>query len=249
MALTDHDTIDGVAAALAAARAFPELMVIPGVEINTDVPTGEAHILGYFIDYNNHKLQTTLARLRNSRVERAQKMIIKLASAGVHIDWQRVQEIAGSGSIARPHLALAMLEKGYISSVKEAFTRYIGQDGPAYVPREKITPTEAVKVVLQADGLPVLAHPFTVENPEALIITLKAEGLAGIEAYYNSYTAKQGDVLASLADRYGLITTAGSDYHGLDETSETMIGSTEVPTEVVERLTALTKQRLSGQVR
>ena len=142
-----------------------------------------------------------------------------------------------------------MLEKGYISSVKEAFTRYIGQDGPAYVPREKITPTEAVKVVLQADGLPVLAHPFTVENPEALIITLKAEGLTGIEAYYNGYTAKQGDVLVSLADRYGLITTAGSDYHGLDETSETMIGGTEVPTEVVERLTTLTKQRLSGSVR
>ena len=242
MALADHDSTDGNAPAQAAAEAFPGLTVIPAVEINTDVPAGEAHVLGYFIDCENDELQATLARLRNSRQERAQGMIAKLVNLGIHIDWQRVQQLAGSGSIGRPHLAQAMLEKGYIASFKEAFVKYIGRGCPAYVERGKIIPAEAVALVLRANGLPVLAHPFTVNDPEGLITELKAAGLAGIEAYYNSYTATETNRLVSLAHKHNLLPTVGSDYHGLDESNETIIGGVEVPTEVAERLIALAGQ-------
>lgn len=242
IALADHDSTDGIASAQAAALDFPELTVIPGVEINTDVPDGEAHVLGYFIDHENDELQAVLARLRNSRQERAQKMLAKMADLGIHIEWQRVQELAGSGSIGRPHLAKALLEKGYITSFNEAFTRYIGRNGPAYVERTKITPAEAVALVLRSKGLPVLAHPLTVNDPEALVAELKAAGLVGLEAYYNNYTASETSQLVSLAHKHDLITTTGSDFHGLDSSGETMIGDIEVPQDVAKRLTALVEQ-------
>jgi predicted metal-dependent phosphoesterase TrpH len=243
IAITDHDSVDGIAAALEAAKAFPGLKVIPGVEINTDVPQGEGHILGYFIDYTNHELQSALERFRNSRYERAQRMIAKLKNLGIHIDWERVQKIAGTGSIGRPHIAQAMLERGYVASFKEAFSNYISRGGPAYVERGKMTPTQAVELVLKANGLPVLAHPFTINNPETMIVELRAAGLVGIEAYYNGYTADEISSLVSLADRYGLVATGGSDYHGLEAASETMIGGVDMPMESVERLIALAEQR------
>jgi predicted metal-dependent phosphoesterase TrpH len=244
MAITDHDTVDGIAPALVAAQAFPRLKVIPGVEISTDVSNGEVHVLGYFIDYTDHKLRAILNRLRNSRQQRAQRMITKLGNLGMPIDWQRVQEIAGSGSIGRPHIAQAMLEKGYIASLKEAFTKYIGRDAPAYVEREKMTPVEAVELILQANGLPVLAHPFTTDDPETMVIELKMAGLVGLEAYYNGYTADEINKLVSLANKYNLIATGGSDYHGLDTGSETMIGGADVPVESAEQLIALAEQRV-----
>ncbi len=234
--------MDGIVPALEAAKAFPHLKVIPCVEISTDVPNGEVHVLGYFIDYTDHKLKATLERMRHSRRERACGMVAKLGKLGIHIEWQRVQEIAGSGSIGRPHIAQAMLEKGYIASVKEAFTKYISRNGPAYVKREKMTPQEAVKLLLRTNGLPVLAHPLTINDPEAIIIKLKTAGLVGIEAYYNNYTADEISKLVSLADRHGLITTGGSDYHGLDNTTETLIGGADVPIESAEHLIALAKQ-------
>ncbi len=238
IALTDHDTVDGVAPALAAAKAFPRLKVIPGVEISTDMPTDEVHVLGYFIDYTDYKLQATLERMRHSRQQRAQRMIAKLGNLGIPIEWQRVQEIAGSGSIGRPHLAQAMLEKGYIASIKEAFTNYIGRDGPAYAARDKVTPPEAVRLILRCNGLPVLAHPFTINDPETMVVELKAAGLVGIEAYYDNYTAGEINRLVSLAHKYNLIASGGSDYHGLDAVTETMIGGADVPMEAAEQLIA-----------
>ena len=249
IAIADHDTVDGIVPALIAAKAFPELKVIPCVEINMDVPDGEAHVLGYFIDYTNHELGDTLATLRHSRRRRAQGMIDKLGSLGIHIKWQRVQEIAGGSSIGRPHIAQAMLERGYITSIKEAFTKYISRDGPAYVEREKIIPVEAVKLILRANGLPVLGHPFTINDPEAMIVELKAAGLVGIEAYYGNYTADEVGRLVSLARGHNLITTGGSDYHGLDDSSETMIGGADVPIEAAERLIALAEQRALKSIR
>ncbi len=242
IALTDHDTVDGITLALAAAQAFPQLKVIPCVEISTDVPNGEVHVLGYFIDYTDHKLKATLEEMRHSRRERAYGMVAKLGKLGIHIEWQRVQEIAGSGSIGRPHIAQAMLEKGYIASIKEAFTKYISRNGPAYVEREKMTPQEAVKLLLRTNGLPVLAHPLTINDPETMVTELKPAGLVGIEAYYNDYTADKISKLVSLADRHGLITTGGSDYHGLDNNTETLIGGADVPIESAEHLIALAKQ-------
>ena len=243
VAIADHDSVNGMAEALKAAKAYPGLKVIPAVEINTDVPHGEAHILGYFIDFTDRELNTTLEQLRDSRRLRAQKMIAKLAKLGIHINWGRVQEIAGAGTIGRPHLAQAMLEKGYIASIKEAFTKYIGKDGPAYVEREKITPVGAVELILRASGLPVLGHPFTINDPETMIIELKRAGLVGIEAYYKDYNSDQVSELVDLAGRYNLITTGGTDYHGLDDTDEVMIGGADVPLESAKQLIALATQR------
>ena len=243
IALADHDTVDSIVPALEAAKTFPGLRVIPCVEISTDTPKGEAHVLGYFIDYTHPELKATLASSRNSRRERARAMIAKLKDLGIYVDWQRVQEIAGSGSIGRPHIAQAMFEKGYIASIKEAFTKYIGWGGPAYVGRHKITPGEAVKLILRAKGLPVLAHPLTINDPEATVIELKAAGLVGIETYYDGATNEEINRLVSLADRYGLITTGGSDYHGLDASTETMIGGAAVPIAAAEQLIALAEQR------
>jgi len=243
IALADHDTVDGIASAQAAAQAFPGLKVIPCVEISTDTPQGEVHILGYFIDYTDHELKAALDSFRNSRLGRAQGMVAKLENLGIHIDWQRVQQLASGSSIGRPHIAQAMLEKGYITSIKQAFTDYLGHDRPAYVEREKMTPAEAVELILKAKGLPVLAHPLTFNDPEAMIAELKAAGLVGIEAYYNGYTAEEINRLVGLADKHNLIATGGSDYHGLDPNTETAIGGADVPMESVERLIALAKQR------
>jgi predicted metal-dependent phosphoesterase TrpH len=214
IAITDHDNVDGIVPALEAAKEFPRLRVIPGVEISTDEPDGEVHVLGYFIDYTHQELLATLINMRDSRQKRAKKMVAKLATLGLPVDWQRVQEIAGTGSIGRPHIAQALLEKGYIATIKEAFDKYIAWGGPAYVEREKISPAEAVGLILRARGLPVLAHPLTSNDPEALVARLTESGLIGIEAYYGEYTPDKIRRLVSLADKYRLIATGGSDYHG-----------------------------------
>jgi len=243
MALTDHDTVAGITPALAAAKAYPRLKFIPGVEINTDVPEGEAHVLGYFIDYTHPELLATLSSMRESRQERAQKMLGKLKDMGMPLEWTRVKEIASTEAIGRPHIAQAMLEKGYITSIKEAFTKYIGWGGPAYVERAKLSPGEAVQLILRASGLPVLGHALTVSGPEAMIIELKACGLVGLEAYYDGYSAAEVSRLISLAQKYGLITTGGSDYHGLDDSTETMIGEAGVPAKSARQLIALAEQQ------
>ena len=239
MALADHDTVDGIGPALGAVADFPHLSFIPGVEVSTDVPRGEVHILGYFIDYTSEELASALLRFRRSREWRSRRMVEKLAGLGIHIDWERVKEIAGDGAIARPHVAQAMLEKGYISSIKEAFDKYLAREGPAYVEREKMTPAEAVALIRQNRGLPVMAHPFTVPDPENTIIELKEAGLVGIEAYYNGYTREEINHLLRMAARHRLLATGGSDYHGLDDRAETPIGGVEVPVTAAEKLISL----------
>ena len=248
IAIADHDSIDGIAPALLAAQAFPQLKVIPNVEISTDNPGGEVHILGYFIDYTNEELEVNLARFRNSRQTRAQMMIAKLENLGIHIKWQRVQEIAGTGSIGRPHIAQAMLESDYINSLHEAFDKYLGYGKPAYVEREKFTPVEAVELILQAGGLPALAHPLTISNTETMIIKLKAAGLVAIEAYYNAYTAIEIKSLVNLANKHSLIATGGSDYHGLDENNETPLGGVNMPAQALAQLIAMAEQKTPKSV-
>ena len=243
IALTDHDTVDGIIPALEAAKAFPWMKIIPGVEISTDVPDGEVHVLGYFIDYTDVDLQATLEKMRHSRRERAQKMVAKLKELGMPIEWDRVREIAGVSAFGRPHVAQALLEKGYIGSLREAFAKYIGRNGPAYIEREKMTPVEAAELIVRSNGLPVLAHPLTVPDPEAMVIEMKNAGLVGIEAYYGEYSTEEINRLVHLASKYGIITTGGSDYHGLDDTRETTLGGVDVPLESAEQLIALEKQR------
>ncbi len=218
ISITDHDSVDGIAPALKVAENHPPLRVIPGVEIK-------------------------LAAFRNSRKVRAQKMIDKLASMDVHIEWNRVQDIAGSGSVGRPHIAQAMLEKGYIPSLKEAFNRYIGREAPAYVEREKMTPEEVVELITRVGGLAVLAHPAEIDDLEHVIPRLQRVGLVGIEVYYNNYTPRTTQYLASLAHKHALVATGGSDYHGMDNATETPIGGVAIPPEGVKRLFALNERR------
>ena len=243
IALADHDSVDGIAAARAAAQSLPHLTVIPGIEISTDIPQGEVHILGYFIDYNDPQLLAQLEDFKNSRLRRAQAMVAKLDGLGVHIDWQRVLEIAGASTIGRPHIAQAMMEKGCVPSFKDAFDEYLGHGKPAYVEREKMLPAEAVAIIIKARGLPVLAHPLTTEDPEGLISELKPAGLVGMEAYYKDYTAEEVEGLVALAQKHGLIATGGSDFHGIEPDEETAIGGADVPLEAAERLIALAKEK------
>ena len=243
IALTDHDTIDGLVPAKEAARGFPTLTLIPGVELSTDVPNGEVHVLGYFINYTDQEFKDSLERMRNSRANRADRMVAKLKELGCNIELERVREIAGNGALGRAHVAQALLEKGYTSSFKDAFSKYIGHGCPAYVVREKLTPAEAVKLVLKANGLPVLAHPYTVLNPEEVIKELKTVGLVGMEVYYAGYLPSEMNMLLNMAEKYELIPTGGTDYHGIDTSSDITIGGTDVPMQCVEKLIALAGQR------
>jgi hypothetical protein len=170
-------------------------------------------------------------------------MTEKLRTLGCKIEWERVKEIAGSSTLGRPHIAQALLEKGYIKSFKEAFDKYIGHNGPAYVEREKMTPAEAVQLVLKANGLPVLAHPLTIPNAKSTIEELKTSGIVGIEVYYADYSLEQINSLLKLANTHNLIPTGGSDYHGIDDTYETMLGDINIPMQFVEKLFTLVGQR------
>lgn len=241
IAITDHDTVAGIPAALERAQKYPSLTVIPGVEINTDVPGDEVHILGYYLDYQNRELDNSLNRMRSSRKDRARKMISLLSNLGMPITWERVQEIAGKGSIGRPHVAQAMLEKGYVLSFKEAFEKYIGRKGPAYVERDKMLPEEAVRLIKTAGGLAVLAHPATLKNVEEMLSRLILAGLVGLEAHYGNYSKEDKRMLGNLAKKFGLIATGGSDFHGLDSANETAMGEVYVPPEAANKLSLMAK--------
>jgi hypothetical protein len=164
-------------------------------------------------------------------------MVAKLSQLGIQLDWGRVLELVAGASVGRPHIAQAMLERGYISSMEEAFAKYIGRNGPAYVEREKLTPIEAVELARKAGGLPVLAHPANIAGLNSLVIELKQAGLVGLEAYYDGYMGEVVSQLDALAREHGLIPCGGSDYHGFGAGSE--LGSIDVPGESVERLIAL----------
>lgn len=249
LSITDHDTVAGITRAIDTVTLFPSIRFIPGLEINTDTPTGEVHILGYCIDYNNEDLKLTLEKLRAAREMRAHKIVINLARLGIEISWDRVMELAGGGSVGRPHIAQAMFEGGHIPSLQEAFIKYIGRHGPAYAERERLTPKQAVELVISAGGLPTLAHPAECDNLDELIKELKGVGLIGLETYYDGYHSDIVDKLARIAARHDLITTGGSDYHGLGSSHETPLGGVDVPVECAERLLSLSEKRLKGENR
>jgi 3',5'-nucleoside bisphosphate phosphatase len=235
IALTDHDTTDGIEEAVAAAQQTG-LTVIPGVEISTNVSGDlELHILGYHIDHRHAPLQKRLKELRESRLVRAREILRLLAKAGLPLTWERVLAMAGHGSIGRPHIAQAMVEAEYVNSVENAFRLYIGRGGPAYVERSKLAPEDAIALVRLAGGVPVLAHPSQVTE---YIPSLARAGLAGLEVYYNGYEEAEKQSLAKLASKHGLIATGGSDFHGPGITSAADLGQIDVPWSAVERLQA-----------
>ena len=233
LAVCDHDSTEGVDAAVAAGKRSG-VEVIPAVEINTDVDQGEVHVLGYFLDHRQLWLQEFLRKLRDGRVNRARQMVEKLNALGIKIDFARVRELA-RGAIGRPHVAWAIVEAGAAKSLDEAFTRYIGRNGPAYVERLKVLPEEAVQVILRAGGIPVLAHPGWGFH-EPLIPQLVAAGLEGLEAYYPDHTPAMQAHFLSLANQHNLLVTGGTDYHGEGFATKAAIGSQYVPPEVVEKL-------------
>ncbi|MCE2405403.1 MAG: PHP domain-containing protein [Dehalococcoidia bacterium] len=239
VAVTDHDSTEGLAEAFAAAAAYPDLRVVPGIELSTDVPGNEIHVLAYYIQYTDPGVQERLARFREGRVDRARKMVEKLRELGVEIEWDRVQAIAGEGAVGRPHLALAMVEKGYIKEPREAFDAYIGRNGPAYVEREKLTPVQAVELIRDWGGAAVVAHPGWMPDLDPTLEELKRAGLVGMEVYYAQYSPERIRELAAVAANHGLLACGGSDYHGLGNTGEPLPGNMGPPLDMVDRLREL----------
>ena len=239
LALTDHDTTDGLVEARAAAEMHG-IELIPGVEINTDVGEHEVHILGYFIDPARPSFQSFLQRMRDGRRHRAEEMVRRLGSLGAVIEWSRVAEIAAGASVGRPHVARALVEAGWVGSPREAFARFIGRHGPAYVPRIKLTPEEAVECIARHGGVPVLAHPGWAASGSVIerLPDLIAHGLAGLEIYYPDHTPEMIQEYRRLAERHGLVVTGGTDYHGGGLVTRVPLGSVAVPPDVVPALRA-----------
>jgi predicted metal-dependent phosphoesterase TrpH len=234
IALTDHDTIDGSAAALAAAReATPasRLEVIAGVELSAEEDGADRHILGYLLDTESPTLKAALTELREARVHRADRIVQKLDELGVHVPLERVYALAGDGSVGRPHVARALIEQGTVGSVQEAFDRYLGNDGPAYVPHHRLTPADAIRLVHDAGGVAVLAHPGRLEHgqPREIIEAMVPLGLDGLEVYYPDHTPALVEELRELARRFDLVMTVGSDFHRREGDGTARIGSVKTP--------------------
>ena len=236
ISITDHDSTEGLAEAYEAAKEFPYMRIIPGIEMSADIPGDEVHVLGYFLDYHDAEFQEMLRELRRGRVGRAQVMVEKLVALGKPVEWERVLHFAGDGTVGRPHIALAMVEAGYFKEPKEAFEEYLGNDGLAYYDRPKLNPTESVAMIRKVGGVPVLAHPTFMNDMEAGIASLKKEGLVGMEVYYAQYDDDTVRHLARLAREYDLIPCGGSDYHGLGNTGEPLPGTLGPPEETVKLL-------------
>ena len=236
ISITDHDSTEGLAEAYEAAKKFPYMRIIPGIEMSADIPGDEVHVLGYFLDYHDVEFQGMLTELRRGRVGRAQVMVEKLVALGKPVEWERVLHFAGDGTVGRPHIALAMVEAGYFKEPKEAFEEYLGNDGLAYYDRPKLNPTESVAMIRKVGGVPVLAHPTFMNDMEAGIASLKKEGLVGMEVYYAQYDDDTVRHLARLAREYDLIPCGGSDYHGLGNTGEPLPGTLGPPEETVKLL-------------
>lgn len=234
MALSDHDTVDGLEEARAAASKHPGFTLIPAVELSCDVPGTEVHMLGLFIDPDDAELNVKLDTFRRGRIERAERMVEALTGLGVPIEWERVQAIAGEASVGRPHVAQALLERGHIQTFDEAFERFLGRNGPAYFERQKLTPAGAISMIRAAGGLPVFAHPSFTDDYETVATTLAGQGLFGMEVYYKAYTPDVVEALRALAERLGLFTLGGSDFHGIERKDEREPGDIPLPDAVVE---------------
>lgn len=230
IAITDHDTVDGVAAAQASAGQ--RITVVPGIEISAEENDREVHILGYFINHNDSSLRAKLAWLAEQRRARAARIVEKLRSHGIPVTLPEVAALA-TGVVGRAHIAFLLVKKGVVRTVEEAFARWLGRGCPAYVPRARLAAVDAVQLIREAGGAAVLAHPG-VSGGVDLLEELVPAGLCGIEAVYPEHAPEQEEFFRRLAVRYGLIVTGGSDYHGPDRRFP--LGAAVVDRRVVERL-------------
>lgn len=246
-ALTDHDTTEGIEEAFAAAAAAPDpsVRVIPGIEFSTEYEGRDIHILGLDIRWRDPLFQEQLKAFQDSRSLRNEKMCKKLNDAGIAITYTALLEAYPDAVITRSHYADYLCRHGYVGSSREAFERYIGDHCPCFVPREKVTPFQAVELVLQTGGIPVLAHPvlyrLSAENLDRLTARLKESGLIGLEAIYSTYSSGEEKKMRALARKYGLLPSGGSDFHGSNKPNldlATGYGSLYIPASVWEDLRA-----------
>ena len=223
IAITDHDSVDGSKEALQIGIP-PSLHFLPGVEISAAHPpffpgSGSFHILGYAIHLDNRDLNQALGKLQEARKNRNPEILKRLNKLGFRISLEEVTQAVGKGQLGRPHIAYAMLKKGFVASITEAFDKYLGNAGPAYVDKDRIECEQAINIIRAAGGVPVLAHPalLNIENDQkldALLQNLMKIGLAGIEVYYPGHSPQQIRQYAELAGKYGLLMTGGTDFHG-----------------------------------
>ena len=238
LGVTDHDTVDALPAVQHEADAAG-LTLVPGVELSTTVGRGEVHVLGYFVEHDDASLRSRLRDLADQRIHRVERMIERLHELGYDVDRDAILAEAEEGSVGRPHVARALIDIGAVSDVSDAFDRFLKAGRPAYIPRDPFTPEDAVRLLVEHDAVPVLAHPYSTKDIAGILERLVPAGLKGLETYYAEYSAEQHAELRGIADRWELVPTGGSDYHGAGFREGRELGSAPVPEEVAERLFAL----------
>lgn len=245
IALTDHDTVAGHREAAAALP--PGLTLMPGMELSCRIEGHSVHILAYLFDPANDRLAGEMAEIRESRLYRARAMVDKLAALGAPVTWDQVSEIAAGGVVGRPHIARALVNAGVVARVEDAFgPEWIGPGGRAHVPRYALDPVRAIRLVLAAGGVTVLAHPRGSQRgwriPDEVIGEFAAVGLTGIEVYHPQHDDAERARLAELASRLGLVVSGGSDDHG--QLTGFRIGTVLAPDDAYQQLV----DRASGAV-
>ncbi|SES77400.1 PHP domain-containing protein [Anaerobranca gottschalkii] len=239
ISITDHDTVSGVQEAIELVKG-KEIKLVPGIEINTEYKKKEVHILGYFIDIFNDNLIETIEYLRNERVNRVKKIITKLNNLNIPITFEEVLEQSKGESIGRPHIALAMIKKGYGKTVAEIFDEYIDQGKPAYVERFKLSPYDAIKLIRNANGIAVLAHPRLVKDED--IVNELLPHLDGLEVFHSEHTEEDSNYYLNKALQYNLIVTGGSDCHGIGKGKELLLGTVKIPKEYISNFKKIYKE-------
>ena len=219
VSITDHDTTAGLPEGKMQAGELG-MEFIPGLELSVAFPQGNMHLLGYYIDEGDEGLQEVLKRVQAARARRNPRILEKLSALGIHVTMKELEDMARGGQIGRPHIARALVSKGYVRSVGQAFDRYLKKGGPAYAPKSILGPREAIETIREAGGVPVLAHPFSLlatssEELEKIVIDLKAKGLMGMECYYSEHDEAFTALCLSIAEKNSLVVTGGSDYHGM----------------------------------
>jgi len=247
-ALTDHDTTAGVQEALDAAQQLTDLElpleVIPGVEISVGYKDRDIHMLGLMIDHKNEELVRVLDKVQDERVQRNVKMVKNLADAGIDISIEKLTAQEKEGTVlTRAHFARYLALHGYAKDIREAFSKYLEIDGAYYVHREYITPEHAIRLIRDAGGIPILAHPLLYKLPEeeleALVKRLAEHGLGGVEAIYSSNTPEDERYVRRLAEKYNLMISGGTDFHGTNKPHlriGTGHGDMQIPYEILEKL-------------